>query len=707
MVSPSPSADSSTANANSPRAGFLVCGLGSLGQHCVANLKIFGVQVSAVNLARPEQWEIPQLPDLLDHLVIGDCRYAEVLEQAGVKQCRAVLLVTENERVNLEAALTARVLNPNVRIVVRSDKQNLNALLSLQLSNLIAFEPTELAAPAFALEAFGEELLGFFRIEEHRFQILRRQIRPEDAWCDRRRLYELETRNRRILRYRPFGHPKDEEDVLNAYSPSSQFYTWLPNVTLRAGDEIVVVETETERPTSGRQRLRWPQGAGLRPSRRSSLHLLWKKLWALHGWSDIERALLQFWQASYQQQIKRVAILCGLTVIVLCLLGTGLLYWTSPNSEMRLQDAFYASVVLLLGGYGDLFSDLVPDVRYPELIRLFSLMLTLVGTAFIGVLYALLTEKLLTLRFEFLARRPPVPEQDHVVVIWLGRVGRRVVSLLEELKQPVVGINPEALDAGMLPQLPLVTGDIAAGLGKVNLETAKSVVAVSDDEIQNLEMGLMAHRVNADCRLIIRTYDQQFSDKLAQLFPYAQVLCASAISAEAFAGAAFGEHVLSLFRLYNQTILVTQYTIEMGDTLSGHLLSEVAYGYGVVPIWHQRPNKSATVMPSEDIRLRPGDRLVVLATIRGLRRVEQADVAPRRWQIRVEMALTNDARFDGASELARVSGSDIGLARDFMTRLPAIFPAKLHRHQALRLVRLLSAAQVKAQMVSAEETLGR
>ncbi|MBD0336885.1 MAG: NAD-binding protein [Cyanobacteria bacterium Co-bin13] len=704
MVSPPSPADSPTAAANSPRAGFLVCGLGSLGQHCVANLKTFGVQVNAVNLARPEQWEIPQIPDLLDHLVIGDCRYAEVLEQAGVKQCRAVLLVTENERVNLEAALTARVLNPNVRIVVRSDKQNLNALLALQLNNLIAFEPTELAAPAFALEAFGEALLGFFRIEDHRFQILRRQIHPADPWCDRHRLHELETRSRRILRYRPFGHSEDEGDILNAYSPSSQFYTWLPNLTLRAGDELVVVETGTERPATEGPRLRWPQGAA-RPSRRSSLAQLWKKLRAFRGWPDIERVLLQFWQASYQQQIKRVAILCGLTVVVLCLLGTGLLYWTSPNPEMRLQDAFYASVVLLLGGYGDLFSDLVPDVRYPELIQLFSLLLTLVGTAFIGVLYALLTEKLLTLRFEFLARRPPVPEADHVVVIWLGRVGRRVVSLLQDLKQPVVGINPEALDADMLPQLPLVTGDIAAGLSKVNLETAKSVVAVSDDEIQNLEMGLMAHRVNADCRLIIRTYDQQFSNKLAQLFPYAQVLCASAISAEAFAGAAFGEHVLSLFRLYNQTILVTQYTIETGDTLAGYLLSEVAYGYGVVPVWHHRPGKIATVMPSEDIRLQPGDRLVVLATIRGLRRVEQEDVAPRLWQVRVEMVLTADARFDGASELARVSGYDLGLARDFMTQLPAVFPPKLHRHQALRLVRLLSAAQVKAQMVSAEETV--
>ncbi|HEY9735676.1 MAG TPA: NAD-binding protein [Trichocoleus sp.] len=693
MTSPPAQADGLPTSSDASRAGFLVCGLGSLGQHCVINLKTFGVQVNAVNLHQPDQWEIPQLPQWVDQLIIGDCRQAEVLERAGVKQCRAVLLVTQNERVNLEAALTARVLNPKVRIIVRSDKQNLNALLSLQLNNLAAFEPTELAAPAFALEAYGEELLGFFRIEDHRFQVLKRQIRPNDGWCDRRRLHELENRNRRILRHLPFGHPKDEPDLFNPYSPSSQFYTWLPNTILRAGDEIVLVET-----TVDRQQPEKP----LKRLRRRSLAQPWQTLKTFRGWPDLKQAFLQFWQASYEQQIRRVALICGLTVLALCALGTGLLYWTSPDPNIRLQDAFYATVILLLGGYGDLFSELVPTLRYPELVQFFSLLLTLAGTAFIGVLYALLTEKLLTLRFEFLERRPPVPEQDHVVVIWLGRVGRRVVTLLQELKQPIVGINPEALDGDTLPQLPMVAGDVATALGKVNLEKAKSVVAVSDDEMQNLEMGLMAHRVNADCRIIIRTYDQQFSDKVAQLFPYAQVLCASAISAEAFAGAAFGEHVLSLFRLYQQTVLVTQYTVEIGDTLAGYLLSEVAYGYGVVPLWHYRPGKAAAVMPSEDLRLQPGDRLVLLATIRGLRRIEQNEVAPQRWQIRVEQALTADARFTGASELALAAGYDLGLARDFMNRLPAIFPPKLYRHQALRLVRLLAMAQVKAQMVAVE-----
>jgi hypothetical protein len=79
-------------------------------------------------------------------------------------------------------------------------------------------------------------------------------------------------------------------------------------------------------------------------------------------------------------------------------------------------------------------------------------------------------------------------------------------------------------------------------LEHTNLARAKSVVAVSDDEMQNLELGLMAPPGESQ---LSPNYSHLRSDfppiQVAQLFPQAQVLCASALSAEAFAGAAFGE----------------------------------------------------------------------------------------------------------------------------------------------------------------------
>jgi voltage-gated potassium channel Kch len=669
------------------RDHFVVCGLGSLGQHCVVNLKTFGVRVSAVEQVPPTRWEVESVPDDLETLVVGDCRQATVLEQAGVRDCRAVLLVTTHEQVNLEAALTARVLNPSVRLVVRSDKQNLNDLLAQQLADFVAFEPTQLAAPAFALAALGEELLGVFNLDGYQFRIRKQMISSRHPWCGCRTVHEVDTRRRRVLRHLRANvaalYPDAQIPLLdNPHSASAQFYTWLPNSLIQRGDAVVTVEAEAEEAIAAAA----PLSAR---TRRQPFNLR-------HLWHQAQQRLGQWWRASYEQQIRRVALLCGVTVVVLWGVGTGLMMATGLTATWA--DAAYATVVLLLGGYGDLFSDLSLTLPMPWWLRLFSLTLTLVGTAFIGVIYALLTEKLLTLRFEFLARRPAVPERDHVVVIWLGRVGRRVVQLLQALQYPVVGLTSQTLEPDVLPTMPLVTGRIGDMLEHTNLARAKSVVAVSDDEMQNLELGLMAHRVNPNCRLIIRTYDQIFTDKVAQLFPQAQVLCASALSAEAFAGAAFGENVVGLFRLYHQTVMVTQYQVEAGDTLTGYLLADVAYGYGVVPILHQRSPAPPRIMPSDDIRLEVGDRLVVLATIRGLRRIEQGRQTQRQWQVEVTQAVSMDAAFEGAAEISRIAGCDIGTARQILENLPAVLPHKLHRHQALRLVRELTRSRVTARV---------
>lgn len=283
-------------------------------------------------------------------------------------------------------------------------------------------------------------------------------------------------------------------------------------------------------------------------------------------------------------------MICSITMLVLLCSGTILFRLEYPGIHLR--EAFSATAALLLGGYSDLFGTFRLTIPISGWLQLFSLGLTVAGTAFVAVLYALLTETLLSSRLHF-TRRPPIPQRDHIVLIGLGRVGQQVAALLQELKQSLVGITSTALDPGTLSQMPLVVSNITNALTKVNLSHARSVIVLTEDDLVNLEVGLMAHIANPKSGLAIRTYDQRFRDNVARLFPYAQVLCASALSAEVFAAAAFGENIISLFHFNNQTVLATEYRIEAGDTLNGLILAEVAYGYGVVPILCQHAAREA------------------------------------------------------------------------------------------------------------------
>jgi Trk K+ transport system NAD-binding subunit len=657
---------------------FLVCGLGSLGQQCVDALGRFGVNVNAIELTRPSSWEVPNLDTVLASLVIGDCRQPQILEQAGIQECRTVLIVTSNERINIETAFACRLINPSVRLVVRSAKQNLNDLLENHLGNFVAFEPTQLSASTFALAGLGEEVLGFFSLEQQQIRIIRQQILLEHSYYHRK-LYEINSRTRRVLARDPADSPSNS----NSSQSFQSFYNWEPDDRLNAGDALTFIEIVDAATLLSEQTTLFPTS-----------QKTWKENVKIFLGQNLKQNLLKSWRWLGENQSRRVAAICGAIATTLVLLSVILFGLNYPG--INPLDAFFTAAILLLGGYGDLFNEVPFSTPIPWWLRIFALAVTLTGIALLGVLYGLLNERILSARFQFLSRRPPIPLKDHIVLIGIGRVGRKVANYLQDLKQPLVGISSSDLDPGDLPNMPLVVGNINNSLDKVNITTARSIIAVTDDEMVNLEAGLMSHAVNSDCGLVIRTFEQRFSDNLAQLLPYADVLCAHAISAEAFAAAAFGENVLSLFRLDRQIILVTEYQIEAGDTLNGRILAEVAYGYGVVPILFQEEQKQARLMPSDYLRLNVGNRLVVLATTDGLRQIESGAIARRSWRVRIEKSLNKEATFEGANAIARISGCSITKARETLAQLPVIFSISLYKHQAKRLVYELGKLQISA-----------
>jgi Trk K+ transport system NAD-binding subunit len=161
--------------------------------------KEYDVKVSAIDDVQPEHWEVPEVPSLLEKLIRGDCRQPSVLEQADISHCRSILLVTRNERINIEAAFAARRLNPHIRLIVRSDKQNFNKLLWENLGNFVAFEPTHLSAYAFALTALASEAIGYFTLEGQLLQVIKHRVQAKDSWCNGKAVHRLNLTTRRIL----------------------------------------------------------------------------------------------------------------------------------------------------------------------------------------------------------------------------------------------------------------------------------------------------------------------------------------------------------------------------------------------------------------------------------------------------------------------------------------------------------------------------
>jgi Trk K+ transport system NAD-binding subunit len=662
-----------------PPDRFLVCGLGSLGQHCIQMLELFArheaeVRISAVDMAPPGEWESQDTPSLIDEIFVGDARKESTLMAAGILECRAVLLVTSNETANLAAAFTARRLNPAVRIVVRSSRTNLNELLETHMSNLVALEPTELSAPAFALTALGGSAAGFFQAGGFTFRVSEKVLRDDDDQFSGKEALRLHRRTHRLISALP-----PTEKPASESAPARSFYQWDADAVLAEGFRIAFVEAA-------------PRSA---PSSRSEAPRLLK---------TVKRALSPSkgsrWQ-SFRNWLRagrtRLAVLRGISVAALVwLAGTLILRFNIPG--MTWKKAVSSGLVLMLGGFGDVLGGLERDVM-PWWVLLCCLGMAMTSLFFVLGVFGLIAERLIETRFDLLGRRAVIPEKGHTVLVGLGRVGQRVARLLDsQMGEPLVALTRNVEDAVKVPGVPVLVGDVITELAHANVSSARCLIAVTDDEVLNLEAALIAEReAKKEGREIVtavRAYDPEFAASLASLLPRTRGLCVNALSAEAFAAAAYGENIEGLFPLNGRTILVAEFVLTGEDHLSGKLLAEISYGFRVVPVLYVPGGGvlEPIPLPPDDLRVKAGDRLFVLSSLEGLRRIERNEELPRSsWELSAQKPANAARNAEAINALCNVAGYSLKDATLFVGALPGSLRLELFDYQAHRLGKQLTA----------------
>jgi voltage-gated potassium channel Kch len=245
-----PNLRSRTANVDQDR--FIVCGLGSLGQQSIVQLKKFDddpfeVHITAIDRRQIQTWEIDDLPvQLAAPPIVGDCRREDVLRAAGIERSRAILIVTSDESTNVECAIAARRLNPHIQIILRSSRHSLNALLQRQLGKFIALDATELPAMTFALAALGDDTVSVFTIGRHRFRVLEQLVCAGDVRFDQQAIQQLHRGGFRLLDLTPVENP--QQPLGWATTASSVFHRWQPHVRVVPGDRVTYIEVDSDEP---------------------------------------------------------------------------------------------------------------------------------------------------------------------------------------------------------------------------------------------------------------------------------------------------------------------------------------------------------------------------------------------------------------------------------------------------------------------------
>ena len=393
-------------------------------------------------------------------------------------------------------------------------------------------------------------------------------------------------------------------------------------------------------------------------------------------------------------------------LIALLLAALGIVLYRTENPDLSWFDAINVSTVLAVGGFDNVFGSLKAPFPISPGLYAYSLLMKIVSAIFLGIVFATMTERILGARFQIAARRPAAPIEGHTIIVGMGPIGQNVAALLQRWGRPVVGVSDEPVAENILRGLPIKSGPIADALERANIASARSVVVVGDDQVRQSRDDLARPLAQPALRPGVpgrrpRTRDQR--RRADSRIPLASAK--SEIAAQAITGAAFDETILTAFHLPGRSILVTEYVITPGDTLIDRQLAHLAYGYGAIPVFHERALESGAtgrINPSDDIRLEQGDKVVVLATVDALRRIEHGELTPPRWRVVVDSCPSTDSAFEAGNIIARIASCDLAVARKALAKLPGELAAPVYRQQGIRLVRELGKLRVGARLVEGE-----
>ncbi len=144
------------------RNHIVVIGVGKVGYQVIRGLIDLRESIVAIEQSSGS----PFLGELFDRgipVIQGNARMASVLEQANVRQARAVIVTTSDDLTNLDAAITARELNANAQIVIRLFDETLATKVAGAFA-MPTISTSQVAAPAFIAAATGRKVYQPFQL---------------------------------------------------------------------------------------------------------------------------------------------------------------------------------------------------------------------------------------------------------------------------------------------------------------------------------------------------------------------------------------------------------------------------------------------------------------------------------------------------------------------------------------------------------------
>ncbi|ADP79410.1 NAD-binding protein [Pseudofrankia inefficax] len=607
----------------------IVCGLSALGSRVAEQLVASGVAVVVVD-DRDPTGSRRRLERSGVRVVPESAHSPEALREADIDTALAVAACGDLDLDNLQTAIAAAEVAPSRRLVVSIDNAQLGDQLATAIPAATVINMADRVGPSFVEACIRSDVVHAFTLfadpATNHDQEASEVFAVVDAVVDEADAFRARYGDLTPIALR---RPSDRDPVL---CPPR-------DIPLAPGDQLTMLGRLAEFDARGltvagmhdaRTFAEIAAVARKRQERSGSDPILRSD--AGQGRLGRVRALLATIRAEFDGPF-RWALAAVLTLVVLSTVVLRLTYAANdPDAPDNFDafDALYLTVeTMTTVGYGDFnFGDAT------HWLQAFGILLMLFGALSVAVIYAFITNVIISRKLEkALGRGRAGTVRGHVVLCGLGKVGTATMEGLLRAGRAVVVIErdehnrflPVARERGV----PVVIGDatVRTTLLQAGLGHATAIAALTSDGVANLETVLSARdayeelaqarderlaarhaaskaggrsyqrhaRVAAGptpdagsdetaLRVVLRVADASMTSEVERRFDIHTVRSAAALAAPYFVGAALGYDVISTFYVERTPFLVARMVVRPGAALVGPTLAELATGARILAV---------------------------------------------------------------------------------------------------------------------------
>ena len=529
-----------------------------------------------------ESWNVPLL-----HRGDGP----EEFELAGVQGARAVICAESSDLLTLQTALLVRDVRADVKVIVDIDNQSVGKAIEDVTGKGSVLDVAGLFAPSVVSTCMGHDA---DKLDIGGKEFFAATVRIEQAGSLRDTFGDLA----------PIGVAREDSDeVLIGPSrdllvePGDRACVIGPTEDLLAADIDLEASSHDERGYFRRQ---------------------------------LDRAE-RTWRVAteHTDSALKITLWLGLLVVLVSAVILGVFYREEDGTRLTILEAVYFTFETgATVGFGD-FSFAAQSAG----MQVFAIFLIVFSTVIVSLIFALITNLLVSRRIEQSLGQGQVHEfRGHTVLIGLGSVGMRVIEGLHDQGRDVAVIERNA-DNSYIPLarslgVPVIIGDATLGttLESVNLDRASSVAVMTSSDLTNIETGLAVRGKLGDrwedTPVVVRVFDRALADRLSRSFGFQHVWASASIAAPWFVGAAVGLEVLSTFYFASEPFLVATLEVSGSGGLTGATMLDLGADIRVIAI--DRDGR-LEYPPRRDTEFMAGDRAYLAGPYEELLRVMRRD----------------------------------------------------------------------------------